>query len=115
MSEFYKTNDDSLSITVEEFVNEWYNKQEYMLVDIRESEERTEKGIVKGTYNISMYEIPDQIDMAPTYIICLMLCQDGTRAEQVTKYIKNNGYNNMIYIEGGIDKLVEAVPELKVN
>ena len=62
MSEFYKTNDDSLSIT-EEFVNEWYNKQEYMLVDIRESEERTEKGIVKGTYNISMYEIPDQIDI----------------------------------------------------
>ena len=62
-----------------------------------------------------MYEIPDQIDMAPTYIICLMLCQDGTRAEQVTKYIKNNGYKNMIYIEGGIDKLVEAVPELKVN
>ena len=47
MSEFYKTNDDSLSITVEEFVNEWYNKQEYMLVDIRESEERTEKGVVK--------------------------------------------------------------------
>ena len=44
-----------------------------------------------------------------------MLCQDGTRAEQVTKYIKNNGYKNMIYIEGGIDKLLEAVPELKVN
>jgi predicted sulfurtransferase len=45
----------------------------------------------------------------------LMLCQDGSRAEQVTKYIKNNGYKHILYIEGGIDSLLEAVPELKVN
>ena len=42
-----------------------------------------------------------------------MLCQDGSKAEQATKYLKNNGYKNMIYIEGGINELLKAVPDLK--
>lgn len=115
MVDYYKTNEETLSVSVKEFVDEWYNKQEYMLVDIRELDERQEKGTIKNTFNISMYEIPDKIDMVPTYMNFLMLCQDGSRAEQVTKYIKNNGYKNILYIEGGIDSLLEAVPELKVN
>ena len=110
---FYKTNEEILGITVTEFVDEWYEKQDYILVDIRDTEERKSAGVVKQTFNISMYEIPDQIEMAPTYIVCLILCQDSTKSEQVTKYLKNNGYKNMLYIKGGIDELIQAVPELK--
>ena len=36
MVDYYKTNEETLSVSVKEFVDEWYNKQEYMLVDIRE-------------------------------------------------------------------------------
>ena len=74
MVDYYKTNEETLSVSVKEFVDEWYNKQEYMLVDIREVEERQEKGTVKNTFNISMYEIPDKIDMV-LYMNFLMLCR----------------------------------------
>ena len=110
----YKTNEEQEVISVEEFINEWYNQQEYLLVDIREQEEINNGDAVKGTFNISMYDIPEQIEMAPTYIVCLLVCDNGARAEQVVKYLKNNDYNNMFAIEGGVDALLSAVPELKV-
>jgi rhodanese-related sulfurtransferase len=109
----YKTNEDRINITIDEFVNEWKDQQEYMFVDIRESEEIKSEGSVKGAFNISMYDIPEKVDMAPTYITCIILCNDGTRSEQVVKYLKNNEYNNMFFIDGGIEELFKAVPELK--
>ena len=114
VGKMYKTNETQEVISVEEFTNEWYNQQEYMLVDIREQEEINNGNAVKGTFNISMYDIPEQIEMAPTYIVCLLVCDNGARAEQVVKYLKNNDYNNMFAIEGGVDALLSAVPELKV-
>jgi len=111
---FYKTNEEQISISVDEFANEWYDQQEYILVDIRETSEIKEQGGIKSAFQISMYDIPDQIDLAPTYIICLILCDNGGRSEQVAKYFKNNEFKNMIAIEGGIEKLFEVLPELKV-
>lgn len=111
---FYKTNEEQEVLSVDEFVNEWYNQQEYMLVDIRETEEISSSGAIKNTFNISMYDIPEQIQMAPTYIVCIILCDNGARSEQVVKYLKNNEFNNMFAIEGGIEALTAALPELKV-
>ena len=111
---FYKTNEESEIISVEEFVNEWMDKEEYILVDIREPDEIQTQGAIKNTFNISMYDIPDQIEMAPTYIVCLFVCDNGARAEQVAKYLKNNEFENMFAIKGGIEALVASVPELKV-
>jgi len=109
----YKTNEEQEILTINEFKNDWWEKVEYLLVDIREEEEIESEGGVMGAYNISMYEIPDKIEMAPTWIICLLVCQDGSKSEQLVKYMKNNNYNNMFSIEGGVNSLVEAFPELR--
>lgn len=111
----YKTNEEQIGISVDEFVNEWKDQQEYLLVDIRENDEIKSDGSVKGSFNISMYDIPEKVDMAPTYITCIMVCSDGTRSEQVTKYMKNNEYNNMFFIEGGLEELFRGCPDLKVQ
>ena len=110
---FYKTNEEQEVISIDEFTNEWYDKQDYIFVDIREENEIKETGGIKNAFQISMYDIPENIDMAPTYIICILICDNGARAEQVAKYLKNNDYNNMFAIEGGTEKLFEALPELK--
>lgn len=110
---FYKTNEENEVISIDEFVNEWYEQQEYLLVDIRENDEAELNGRINNSFHISMYDIPEQIEMAPTYIICILVCDNGARAEQVVKYLKNNDYNNMFAIEGGTEKLFEALPELK--
>lgn len=111
---FYKTNEEQEVISFEEFKNEWVDQQDYILVDIRDDSEIEEHGAIKNTFNISMYDIPEQIDMAPTYIICILICDDGTRSEQVVKFMKNNDFNNMFALEGGTNKLLEHYPELKV-
>lgn len=110
----YKTNEEQIDITVDEFVNEWKDQQEYMLVDIRENDEIKSDGGIKGAFIISMYDIPDRIDMAPDYLPLLVCCSDGTRSEQVTKYGKNQGLNNAFYIVGGLEELFNACPDLKV-
>lgn len=111
---FYKTNEEQEIITIDEFINEWYNQQDYILVDIREDSEIEENGGIKQAFNISMYDIPEQIDMAPTYIVCIMVCDNGAKSEQVVKYFKNNEYENMFAIKGGTEALFDALPELKV-
>ena len=111
---FYKTNEEQEIITLDEFANEWYDNEEFIFVDIREDDEINNNGGIKNAFQISMYDIPDQIDMAPTYIICILVCDNGARSEQVVKYFKNNDYNNMFALVGGIEKLFETLPELKV-
>ena len=111
---FYKTNEEQELISIDEFVNEWYDDQEFILVDIREDDEIKKNGRIKESYQISMYDIPDQIDMAPNYIVCILVCDNGARSEQVVKYMKNNNLNNMFALEGGVEKLFEILPELKV-
>ena len=111
---FYKTNEEQEVISIEEFTTEWHDAQEYIFVDIREEDEIKETGGIKNAFQISMYDIPDQIDMAPTYIICILVCDNGARSEQVVKYFKNNDYNNMFALEGGVEKLLDTLPELKV-
>jgi rhodanese-related sulfurtransferase len=110
---FYKTNEEQLGISIDEFVNEWYEQQEYLLVDIRENDELERDGNIKGAFHMSMYDIPENIEMAPTYIVCILCCDNGIRSEQVAKYAKNYGLNNGFYLEGGLEELFKAVPELK--
>ena len=109
----YKTNEEQLGISIDEFANEWYNKEEYMLVDIREDDEKSNDGYLKGAFTISMYDIPDKIDMVPTYLSLIVCCTGGVRAEQVARYVQNNDYNNVFYLEGGTSKLFDVLPELK--
>lgn len=111
---FYKTNEENEILTLEEFATEWYDKQDYILVDVREKEEILEVGGVKNTFNISMYDIPEQMEVAPTYIVCIFICGNGAKSSQIAKYFKNHEYNNMFAIEGGIQTLLDALPELKV-
>lgn len=54
---FYKTNEEQEVISIDEFTNEWYDKQEYIFVDIREENEIAEQGSIKNAFNISMYVI----------------------------------------------------------
>ena len=109
----YRTNDETLGMTVDEFSNEWYNKEDYMFVDIREDDEISNDGSLKGAFTISMYDIPDKIDMVPTYLSLIICCTAGERAEQVAKFVQNHGYNNVFFLEGGTTSLFEVIPELK--
>lgn len=108
----YKTNEEQLEITLDEFINEWYNKEDYILADIREEDEKDEK--IKLAFEISMYDIPNSISMAPTYISCIMCSDDVAKSEQVTKFMKNSDFDNFFFLGVTIDELLKAIPELKV-
>lgn len=108
-----KTNEEGLSLSASEFQTAWYGQEDYMLVDIRENDEISGEGQLRGAFNLSLYDVPDKIDMVPTYLSLVICCVDGTRSEQLAKYVQNNGYNNVFFLEGGTTSLFETIPELK--
>jgi hypothetical protein len=107
----YKTNEEQLNISLDEFISEWYNKEDYILADIREENEKDFK--VKLAFEISMYDIPNSISMAPTYISCIICSDDVEKSKQVAKFIKNNDLDNFFYLDATINELIESIPELK--
>ena len=107
----YKTNEEQLNISLDEFINEWYEKEEYILVDIREEQDRDPK--IKTAFEISMYDIPGSVSMAPTYITCIACSDDPSKGEQVAKFMRNSEFNNIFYMESYINTLLERIPELK--
>ena len=107
----YKTNEEQLSISLDEFVDEWYEKEDYILADIREEDDKDSK--VKMAFEISMYDIPNSIAMAPTYITVIVCSDEETKSEQVAKFMRNSDFNNFFFMESNIDELLERVPELK--
>ena len=107
----YKTNEEQLNISLDEFINEWYNKEDYILADIREEGDKDSK--VKMAFEISMYDIPNSIAMAPTYITVIICSDEETKSEQVAKFMRNSEFNNVFYMESDINTLLERIPELK--
>ena len=106
------TNEERIEITLDEFISEWYNKEDYILADIREDDEKDEK--IKLAFEISMYDIPNSISMAPTYINCILCSDDVAKGEQVAKFMKNSDFDNFFYLGATINELLVAIPELKV-
>lgn len=110
---FYKTNEETTEITLDEFVNEWYDNEEYLLIDIRERSDK--QNLIQGSFNITYSEIPDKIEMAPTYIVCVVVSDDLDMSSQIAAFTKNHDLNNIFYLSCTTEELFEAIPQLRGN
>ncbi len=82
------------------------------IVDIRTAPEWTQTGVVKdsilltffkenGTYDVDKFlkELSKHFDKNSTFAI---ICRTGNRTSMVAKFLKSQGYKNVINIQGGI-------------
>lgn len=72
-----------------------------LLIDVREQSEYDEKHIPNITL-IPMSEIESRLDEIPTDKEIIVTCRSGNRSSQVTDFLRQNGFDNVHNMEGGI-------------
>jgi rhodanese-related sulfurtransferase len=73
----------------------------HMLLDIREPQEVAARAI-DGSVHIPMNTIPDNLDKLPKDKPLVVMCHVGGRSAQVTYWLRAQGYDNAVNLDGGI-------------
>lgn len=71
------------------------------ILDVREPHELNICSI-KGTLNIPMAEVPQKLDLLDKNAPLVVMCRSGKRSMSVIGFLQEQGFNNLINLEGGI-------------
>ena len=82
-------------------VAEIMNRDDVVLIDVREQSEYDEVHI-PGITLIPLGEVPQRLDEIPTDKTVIMTCRSGNRSGQATDFLRENGFDNVHNMSGGI-------------
>jgi rhodanese-related sulfurtransferase len=71
------------------------------LLDVREHDE-WEAGHQPGAHHVPMMEIPTRAGEVPTDRDVVVVCRVGGRSAQVVGYLRQNGFENVYNLDGGM-------------
>ncbi len=77
------------------------DREDVYVLDVREQYEYDEKHIPNVTL-LPMSEIENRLDEIPTDKEVIVTCRSGNRSGQVTQFLRQNGFDNVHNMEGGI-------------
>ncbi|GAB4331045.1 MAG: hypothetical protein OHK0038_05630 [Flammeovirgaceae bacterium] len=101
-------------ITVQEFQQWRENKEDFLLIDVRETWENEEVNL--GGENIPLGTILNHAAKLPKDKKIVIHCRSGKRsADAINLLEKNHGFTNLYNLKGGILAYIEQIdPELGV-
>src|SRR5690606_20583432 len=92
----------SLPETVDvETVAEVRERDDVLVLDVREQWEYDE-GHIPGVTLIPMAEVSQRLDDIPADKTVIVTCRSGNRSGQVTDYLRQQGFDNVHNMDGGI-------------
>lgn len=71
------------------------------MLDVREQWEYDE-GHIPGITLIPMNEVPGRLSEIPTDKTVIVTCRSGNRSGQITDYLRQQGFDNVHNMDGGI-------------
>jgi rhodanese-related sulfurtransferase len=77
------------------------DRDDVVLIDVREQAEYDEAHIPDITL-IPLGTVPDSLDQIPTDKTVIMTCRSGNRSGQATEFLRQQGFDNVHNMEGGI-------------
>ena len=77
------------------------DREDVYLLDVREQWEYDE-GHIPGVNLLPMGEVPNRLDEIPTDKEVIVTCRTGNRSGQVTDFLRQNGFDNIHNMQGGI-------------
>jgi rhodanese-related sulfurtransferase len=80
----------------------------HMLLDVREPQEIAICAI-EGSVNIPMNTIPANLDKLPKDKPLVVMCHMGGRSAQVTHWLRAQGYDNAVNLDGGISAWASVI------
>ncbi len=81
------------------------NSKEYFCLDLRKEEEIEQTPSKLSCLNIDYDEFLSKMNTIPKDINILCVCQKGPRSLEVAIYLKQNGWQNVSYLGGGLQML----------
>ena len=84
---------------------------EAYLLDVREPDE-WEAGHAPGAHHVPMMEVPARMAEVPTDVDVVVVCRSGGRSGQVVSYLRNNGWDNVRNLDGGMHAWAAAGREV---
>lgn len=77
------------------------DRADVVLLDVREPFEYDE-GHIPGVTLIPMNEVADRLAEIPTDKEVIVTCRSGNRSSQITDFLRQQGYDNVHNMDGGI-------------
>lgn len=77
------------------------DRADVVVLDVREQWEYDE-GHIPGVTHIPMGEVSERLQDIPADKTVIVTCRSGNRSSQVTDFLKQNGYDNVHNMQGGI-------------
>jgi len=74
---------------------------DFILIDIR-SEGEVARGVLPGAQHLPMHLIPMKLAELPKDKDIVLYCHSGARSYHACAYLKQQGYDNVINLRGGI-------------
>lgn len=81
------------------------------LLDVREDDE-WEAGHAPGAHHLPMMEVPARMAEIPGDTDVVVVCRSGGRSGQVVGYLRQNGWDNVRNLDGGMHSWAEAGREV---
>lgn len=79
-----------------------------VLLDVREAWE-FEICKIPGSLNLSMSKISEMLDRLDADEETIVICHHGMRSFQVASYLEQNGFKEIVNLEGGIDAWAKTI------
>jgi rhodanese-related sulfurtransferase len=76
-------------------------QSDVLLIDVREPDEY-EAGHIPGITLIPMGEVPDRLSEIPKDKTVIVTCRSGNRSGQITDFLREQGYEQVHNMQGGI-------------
>ena len=85
------------------------NRENALILDIRETQEFT-KGHIAGAYNLPASVVEKKLSELNRYKTCpvVVVCKMGTSAGSVVKKLKNQGFEQVVRLAGGMAEWTSA-------
>lgn len=92
-------------------VEQLRNRDDVVVLDVREDYEYAE-GHVPGAVLLPLGQIPNRLNDIPKDKTVLVVCRSGNRSNQATQFLREQGFDNVHNMTGGMNSWQQAGYEM---
>ena len=100
------------SIEMEDYANDYYKKNNHVLIDVRTPQE-FKSGHIPGAKNVPLQSLSENLKKVPKDKTVMVVCRSGHRSGMACRILSNAGYDNITNVRGGTMRWIAAGHEVK--
>ncbi|TVU78465.1 hypothetical protein FQP87_03705 [Vibrio tasmaniensis] len=95
-----------LDINVNDLIKLYSDNQEFVLIDVRDSEEREISSI--GGQHIPIKRLPENLSNIRKDLPIVIYCKTGIRSKRAVMYLIDENFSNVMSLQGGIMNITDS-------